>query len=75
MRLGDALDVVQGTTEILKVESQKFFYNWQPCFPNSLLPSGHFRTACWAVYNFGRALHSPNPSLLICSAPAVLEEA
>lgn len=74
-RLADALDAVQGTTEILKVESQKFFYNWQLCFLNSFLPSGHFRTACWAVYSFGKSITQPNPKPFTCSVPAVLEEA
>lgn len=68
--LTDALDCIQGTTEILKMESQKFFYNWQLCFLNSFLPSGHFRTVCCAVYNFGKSITQPNPKLsyLLCAS-------
>lgn len=63
-RLGDALDVGQGSREIPKVETQKFFCNWRLCFLNSFLPSGHFRTAHWAVYNFGKSTAQPQAFLL-----------
>lgn len=72
-RLADTLNMIQSTTENSENRVKNFFYNWQLFFLKHFLPSGHFRTTCWAVYSFGKSITQLKPKPFTCSLPAVLE--